>query len=116
MTAWHLVDWVYRDAYPVIEKAIDKARLQDFTQVLCDQCPELRYMNDIADGSKHCLLTRNSRNITETFFASGFSREFSDEFELARFRIKIDENNTVDFEDALEKVSKFWKAKFLIQP
>ena len=123
INSWHLTDWTFQEFYKSDEKFQDKESVDKkgksnfisgimlYQQYLTKLCPELEFMRLITNGTKHCILKdKNRTESTEIkigdFNNSDWSRH---DFDVTRFIIKIDENNSFDFERTLLKTIKFWK-------
>src|SRR5688572_7858128 len=57
MTAWHLTEWIYNEFNSQLSSCFPK--LTDFQTDIKKQCPSLQIMHDIANGTKHYLLTKH---------------------------------------------------------
>src|SRR5205085_3430779 len=62
--AWHMKDWIWHDQHRGEETRNNKEHVA-FEAKLFDDCPELAWIRDVADGSKHCGLTRDSVTVRE---------------------------------------------------
>jgi hypothetical protein len=76
VTAWHVTDWLWHDISQLRDKLVDKKgkpfkECQDFQQYIREACPALRLCHQIANGSKHCLLTHNPDSTISTIISNG---------------------------------------------
>jgi hypothetical protein len=111
MTAWHLTDWIYNEFNNMFHNQFPTLPL--FQQDIKRQCPSLQIMHDLANGSKHYLLTRHQPIVKETNLHEGpFSREFSREFDTTTLEMELNDGTKIYFEDEIEKVINFWRQYF----
>ena len=108
---WHLTDWVFKE-FLDIHLFSD---LGKFRNDLFQHCPTLKIMHDIANASKHSEVSRPKANIKSTnrhqgdFAISDFS---SDDFDVTRLEIHLDNGTVLNFEKELKKTLDFWKSYF----
>ncbi|MGV3630880.1 MAG: hypothetical protein ACO1O6_06730 [Bacteroidota bacterium] len=107
MTAWHLTDWIYNEYKSQLESNF--ATLTAFQQEMKNLCPSLQIMHDLANGSKHYLLTKHKPIIEETNLHKGaFSNAFSRDFDISTLDIKLNNGKKIYFEDEIKKTLYFW--------
>ena len=57
---------------------------------VCGECPELAYLQDICNESKHGEITRYVANVKEARHHRGaFSSAFSHDFDISRLEIEL---------------------------
>src|ERR1017187_3593199 len=59
---WHLHEWHWHDNYPN-QNTQNNSLYDAFVQRLCQECPELKYLRDIADVVKHRGTARASISV-----------------------------------------------------
>src|SRR5438128_8277243 len=69
MTAWHLTEWTYNEFYKILSDQF--TTLSVFQQDLKRQCISLQIMHDLANGTKHYLLTKHDPIIKESNLHKG---------------------------------------------
>ena len=108
MTAWHLVDWTYKEF-----EALLKPQFSDFRSYqdgLKSLCPDLKIMQDITNGTKHFAITQYESPIKTTSLHDGdFDDSFSRDFNIAMLEIEFQDGRTIYFEDVIDSVMSFWK-------
>ena len=128
LTSWHMTDWTFNEfvspqgLFNDIEKEKMKdgrvfvfniSALRQYQDFVIKECPELRYMSLIANGSKHCVL-RNSTVVGKTvkydgdFAYQDFSRH---DFDVDRLEIENSDGTKSDFEQLLLKTIEYWRQK-----
>ncbi|MBC8052029.1 MAG: hypothetical protein H7Y13_03095 [Sphingobacteriaceae bacterium] len=107
--AWHLTDWVFEE-FKVVHLMLT---LGDFRETLYPECPSLKIMHDIANGSKHSKVSRPKALIKETKRRIGpFSSVFSRAFSQTTLQIEMADGCILYFLDEIENVISFWKSYF----
>lgn len=111
MTAWHLTEWVYHESFT---GTYSKNAFQTKLKAVC---PSLQIMNDIADGTKHWVLSR-THEIDRTGVHDGDfdPADFNDDFDVSRLIITKKDGTVLDFIDELENVMTFWRDFFSRTP
>lgn len=108
MTAWHLTEWTYNEFNGQLSSQFKN--LAAYQQDLKQQCHFLQIMHDLANGTKHYLLTRHQPVIKETKLHEGaFSSGFSRGFDISTLDIELNNETIISFEDEIKKVISFWK-------
>jgi len=108
LTAWHLTDWIYNEYKLLLLDTHPK--FVDFQNWVKSQCESLQIMHDIANGTKHYLLTKHVPIVDKTAFHQGeFSDEFSREFNTSSLNIELKDGNKIYFEDEIEKAISYWR-------
>jgi hypothetical protein len=107
--AWHLTDWVYEE----FKDAQSWTSLGNFREILYPDCPSLKIMHDITNGSKHSKVSRPKAAIKETRKKPGpFSAVFSRQFKQTTLEIELEDGSVLYFIDEIETVLEFWKEYF----
>lgn len=105
MTAWHLTEWIYNEY-----NQSTSVKLPQFQSSLKQQCPSLQIMHDLANGTKHYLLTKHTPTIKETELHKGvFSKQFSRQFDVSALKMELNDGTKMYFEDEIKIVVEFWK-------
>ncbi len=108
MTAWHLTEWSFNEFRSQLPSRFTSLNM--WQKELKGQCPSLQIMHDLANGTKHYLLTRHIPVIKETKLHKGvFSSAFSRGFDISTLDIELNDGTKIYFEDELESVITFWK-------
>ena len=109
ITAWHLCDHVFKELRPN-HKFKNLKCLQRHVRCVC---PELAYLRDICNESKHAEAVYPS--IDEAKFQDGdFCHLDFDphDFDVPRLEIKLPDGRTVLFGDILDRAVTFWTKFF----
>jgi len=106
MTAWHLSEWIYNE----FNSQFPNETLSSFQDSIKKKCPSLQIMHDLANGTKHYLLTRHKPLIKDTRLHKGaYSNAFSRAFDISTLDIEKNDGTKIYFEDEIENVILFWK-------
>ena len=118
INSWHLTDWTFQEFYKTDLRfqntVIDGRRLSGlvrYQEFLKESCPELEYMRIIANGIKHCKICLNGDDVGTKISYGDFSPyDYSrHDYLVPRFKIRLDNDEEVDFEEVLLKTIDFWK-------
>ena len=118
INSWHLTDWTFQEFYKTDSRftntVVDGRRLSGlvrYQEFLKESCPELEYMRIIANGIKHCKISLNGDDAGTAVSSGDFSPyDYSrHDFLVPRFKIKLENNEEVDFENVLLETIDFWK-------
>ena len=108
MTAWHLTEWTYNEFNQSLCNHF--ATLTLYQQDLKRQCSSLQIMHDLANGTKHYLLTRHRPIVKETNLYEGtFDKTFDRTFDVSNLEIELNNGTKIYFEDEIKNVINFWK-------
>jgi hypothetical protein len=55
--AWHVIEWIWHEQHPGVDTQHND-KYQNFQSEIVGDCPELDWVRDVADASKHCGLGR----------------------------------------------------------
>jgi hypothetical protein len=111
MTGWHLTEWIYNEFNPILRPRFQTLGI--FQNNIKQQCQSLQIMHDLANGTKHYLLTRHTTVIKESNLHRGaFSNAFSRAFDISTLRISLKDGTVLYFEDEITKVIDFWREYF----
>lgn len=109
LASWHLSEWVYNEFNSKLVS--DFPSLVDFQRYIKERCPSLQIMHDIANGTKHYLLSRHRPIIKETNLHQGeFSSDFSRDFNISTLNIDLNDGTKKYFEDEIEQSILFWSS------
>ncbi len=108
MTTWHLTEWVYNEFSN--QFLSEFGNLIPFQKEIKQQCPSFQIMRDLANGTKHYVLTRHNPIVKETELHKGsFSNAFSRSFNISRLEIELKDGSRLYFEDEILKTIVFWR-------
>jgi hypothetical protein len=99
--AWHIQEWIWYEQHPG-ENTLGNNEYQQFQHQLFANCPELRWIRDVADAGKHRELGRRT---VEVRAVEGTLR-----LNAPRLTMILDDDTRHDFADVLQRVIKFWRA------
>jgi hypothetical protein len=116
INSWHLTDWTFQEFFKSDARFQDSKEegksvsgLSKYQEFIKAQCPDLEYMRQITNGSKHCKVNQESRTATSSGDFSPYDFDRHD-FAVPRFVIVNDNTGEeLDFEDLLVKTIKFWE-------
>ena len=109
-SAWHLVDWVFEN-YRLIHHFTD---LGLFRGSLYPSCESLKIMHDIANATKHMIVSRPKDDIKDTREHKGvFSNVFCDVFDTSYLEIEKNDGTKLSFKREVKKVKEFWDLYFV---
>ncbi len=105
--AWHLCDHVFAALGPHSRFP----SLRTFKAHVCGECPELAYLKDICNESKHGEITRYVANVKEARHHRGdFSSDFSHDFDISRLEIELHGGQALLCLDVVDGAVRFWSA------
>ena len=109
MTAWHLIDWLFREKNPTAAKQ----EIGNFRKPLIEKCPSLQIMRDLTTGAKHYTISDYTPKMKSTELKKGaFSKAFSRGFDIPSLIIELQDGTKIYFEDEIQKVIDFWTKYF----
>ena len=107
--AWSICDWVF-------EEHGDRLGFNDLPSFQGDikqRCPELDYLQDLANSLKHRTITRYTPSLTEAYQQEGaFSRAFSRGFDIPALMLTTQDGTQLWFDDVIEGTLSFWDVYF----
>ena len=109
-SSWHLVDWTYEE-----NKSMHNfTNIGSFRESLYPTCVSLKIMHDIANASKHKIITRPKADLKNTKEHIGdFSDDFSsDDFDTSYLQIEKNDGTLLSFKDEIKIVKVFWSNYF----
>lgn len=122
ITSWHLTDWTYQEYYINDKRFQDTEKIDKkgkkrfisgldlYQQFIISQCPDLEYMRLITNGVKHCILNDKSRKEKTKVHKGDYSTDYSrHDYDVTRFVIQKNDNETIDFEKLLLNTIEYWK-------
>ena len=110
--AWHLGDHVFK-VLNALGPNPPYAELSAFQNQVREDCPELAYLQDICNETKHAEITRYTPRIVEARLHGGaFSRAFSRGFHISRLEIELCGGETVSFNDVIDRALDYWSKFF----
>lgn len=110
ISSWHLVDWVFEN-----HRAIHHfANLGLFRESLYPSCESLKIKHDLANATKHLIVTRQKGDIKDTREHEGaFSSAFSDAFDISYLEIEKNDGTKLSFKIEIKKIKEFWDTYFI---
>ena len=109
--AWHLCEHVFK----ALGSNSQFPKLKDLKDHVRRSCPELGYLQDICNESKHGEITRYTPRINEAEFRDGdFSPQDFDphDFDVPRLEIELLGGQTVFLLDVVDRAVGFWSDFF----
>jgi len=109
--AWHIIDWILIEFGHIH----GYSNIGDLRNSLYPRCNSLKIMHDIGNTSKHNKLDRPKASIRTTnihegdFCKADFS---SNDFDISRLEIELEDGTILDFNTEIKKVIEFWKIYF----
>ena len=108
IAAWHICDWVFAEH----GTRLGHKKKRDLHISVKASCPALGYLQDVANGRKHKVLTYRP-SVEKSYEHKGaFSNGFARGFDISRLRLELAGGQVVDFEDVLDSTLVFWFAFF----
>ena len=109
VSSWHLVDWTFQE----YQSSHNYSELGSYRESLYPDCDSLKIMHDIANTTKHKLLTRPKANLKNTKeHKGGFSSDFSFDFDISYLELEKNDGTILRFIEETEKVKDFWDNYF----
>ena len=108
--AWHLCDHVSR----ALGSNSPFASLRSLRDHVIRNCPELSYLKDICNASKHGDRTTPKTHIEKAYLhRGGFkNKAFSRDFNISRLEVELPSGQKVFFNDVVDCVVNFWPKFF----
>ncbi len=118
ITAWHLTDWLWwydRAQHPDAKKHFGCSSLRSFQAKICDESSDIKVCNDLATGSKHFYVARQTK-VVETVAVSagpGFILG-TDQLDVDRLdpspvlKVRMVDGTSVKAAVVLNHTMKFW--------
>jgi hypothetical protein len=106
---WNLCDWYYEE-----NKAnLGYNQLSDFQGGIGKQCPSLRIIRDVSNGSKHANISKTRNPVVhKTIRHDGdFTDEFTREFDVSVLEVELTDGSTWYFDEIVKEVLAFWRSK-----
>ena len=109
LKSWHMCEHAYRLSH--IQSKYTS--LHDLQHHAKSKCPELSYMQDICNATKHVQITKyepsiRSAELSDGDFCSG-DWDLKD-FDVGILKIITSDSKELDFVDALDSVVQFWRS------
>jgi hypothetical protein len=108
MTAWHLVDWTFIE-FRIRHGYSDIGLYRQFLN-----SPSLDIMGDIANGSKHLIVTRPRSDISNTQIHDGDfdPNDFSFDYDVSCLELEMKDGSKKIFIEEMKQVKLFWELYF----
>ena len=110
-SAWHLVDWTFEE-HKLTHGFTD---IGSFRESLYPNCESLKIMHDLANASKHKILTRPKGDIknTEKYQGDFCPKDFSaEDFDASYLEIEKKDGTVLRFKNEIKSVKKFCQKYF----
>lgn len=110
-SAWHLVDWIFEEHKP-IHGFND---IGSFRESLYPNCESLKIMHDLANATKHKILTRPKADIknTEEYQGDFCPKDFSaEDYDVSYLEIEKNDGTKLRFINEIRSVKEFWQEYF----
>jgi hypothetical protein len=104
LLAWHIQEWIWHDEHPGEDTR--SKDYQPFQEKLFLDCPELQWIRDVADASKHRGLGRQKPKVEVREVKGTWPHN------ATPFTMRLDDGTRHDFADVLQRVIEFWRAKY----
>ena len=109
VVAWSICDWVFEEH----GSCLGYKELTDLQKDIRKKCPELEYLQNLADSLKHKTITRYTPSLHKAYKKKGaFSQEFSRAFDISRLMLTVQDGSQLWFEDVIEEALAFWDGYF----
>ena len=109
VSSWHLVDWTFQE----FKSTHNFTDIGNYRESLYPNCDSLKIMHDIANTTKHKLLTRPKADLKDTKEHRGdFSNDFSFDFDISYLELEKNDGTILRFVEETEKVKGFWDNYF----
>ena len=105
--AWHLCDHVSNE----VDSNSKFTKLKCLRNHVKQACPELAYLQDICNASKHAKIKKYTPPVDEARLIDGdFSHLDFDprDFDVPRLEVKLRDGQSVLFGDVLDRAINFW--------
>ena len=108
--AWHLCDHVFI----ALGSNSQFPNLKDLKYHVIRNCPELSYLKDICNESKHAEITKYEARIKKAHLhRGGFkSKAFSRGFNISRLEVMLSDGQPILFNDVVDRAVEFWSKFF----
>ncbi|MEX1132282.1 MAG: hypothetical protein WEC15_03585 [Flavobacteriales bacterium] len=106
-SAWHMSDWWYEESSHTPTEQGKK----EYQRKLRSEHDFLRFMSDIANGSKHIRLSDPNVQVKDTSVHQGdFNNDFSLDFDVPYLKITLEDRSERIFAKELENALNHWRA------
>jgi hypothetical protein len=102
--AWHIQEWIWHEKRPGDDTRRSKD-YQSFQKKLFLDCPELKWIRDIADAAKHRGLARLEPKVEVREVRTWPRNAYP-------LTVTLDDDTQYDFADTMAKVIEFWREKY----
>ncbi|HDN9020725.1 TPA: hypothetical protein P2I16_002753 [Aeromonas salmonicida] len=103
---WHLCDWYYEEN----KYTLKYNQLSDLQGHVGSECPSLRIMRDICNGSKHASLEKTRTPIIRKaqVHKGAFSSGFSNGFDISVLQVELTNGSIFEFDREVRKSLDYW--------
>lgn len=110
MTAWHLIEWIYKDYKHTLLKEVKCIR--DFQDEIKTLCPSLKIMQDLCNGTKHTEGNKSSKIINTEKYEGSFDFTFDSIFDTSSLDIELSNGKKTEFTIEMQKCIDFYESYF----
>lgn len=104
-SAWHLVDWTYQE-YKSEHNFTD---IGSYRESLYPNCLSLKVMHDLANTTKHKLLTLPKADLKNSKEHKGqYSKQYSSHYNISYLQLEKNDGTILRFKNEIENVKEFW--------
>tara|TARA_R110002111_G_scaffold252686_1_gene317660 strand:- start:102 stop:554 length:453 start_codon:yes stop_codon:yes gene_type:complete len=108
-SAWHLVDWTFQEGL----STHNFTDIGNYRESLYPNCLSLKVMHDLANTTKHKLLTRPKADLKNTKEHQGeYSNEYSSEYNISYLQLEKNDGTILNFVNEAKNVKDFWQNYF----
>ena len=109
IVAWSLCDWVFEEH----GSRLGYKKLRDLQKDIREKCPELDYLQDLANSLKHRTITYYTPSLSQSCKREGgFSSGFSRGFDTSGLMLTLGDDRQLWFEDVIDGALSFWDRYF----
>ena len=109
VVAWSICDWIFEEH----GSRLGYKTLPKFQEDIRKKCPELEYLQNLANSLKHKTITRHTPSLRNADKHTGdFSQEFSRDFDISGLMLTVQDGRQLWFEDVIEEALAFWDGYF----
>lgn len=111
IVAWSICEWVFEEHGSRL--GYKKKELDKLQEDIRNACPELEYLQDLANFLKHKTITKYTPSLYRAYKKKGaFSQGFSRDFDISSLMLELNDGRKLWFEDVIEKALSFWEEYF----
>jgi hypothetical protein len=112
----HLMEWVFEDRNSLdLSKigAMNPASSKALRDQIESMNPEIRWLRDVSNGSKHCTITLYTPEVTSSAVAEWGQLNWGDfPSDRSVFALHLAQGEHKNYEDVVKAATSFWKQLF----